>query len=513
MQIPDTFKHSYQNFETYPRNICNHNVYLGILQAYANRLDAAASRLLIGSEADALVPFRDLFSASQGPATHNILDDGALKKWLGDQSSIDPLTSQCCGAVVTKADPKCRFIFMTGGNSRKPLKISKRMLTRILTYHQVMPAYLDFIFVFGLSNSARELRFSGFREQLTLSDGAMCYNLKGVACISSENPVQWSIRQAAIHHQFDVEEGKALWIITKGDLEIKDRVKALTGKDGRVKDRAFEDPESSFTSSLAVHLLNCHWSTEEWRWYIQYLEDAIEDETEVAIHGRRGHGAASRVYIPSDLQTLQIYQDKINQTIMVLEANNNVLACLRDFYKALIHNASFPLKEKCEVDVVSFTKQVDEMIQDSSMQISRAKLLVQITSDRKDLVVQHLQNQTTQRMEELTTSMHYIGVGTQKEAIIMRIITAVTVIYLPGTFTLFSTDVIRFPKDGEAFSRAALFRWLQVTFPLTVLTLIIAFLVFRLADKRRKHVLSTFSDVERGGVQTPAAQQIFVKGS
>ena len=168
------------------------------------------------------------------------------------------------------------------------------MLTRIFSYHQVMPCYLDFIFVFGLSKNARELRFSGFREQLSLKTSAsnpaipslgrsgrsfqLCYNLKGVARISMETPIEWSIRQVAIHHQFDVSEGTALWIITKGDLEIKDRVKALTGKEGRAEDRAFDSPAQCLKSSLAVHLLNCSWSTEDWRWYIQHLEDAIDDE-------------------------------------------------------------------------------------------------------------------------------------------------------------------------------------------------------------------------------------------
>jgi Mg2+ and Co2+ transporter CorA len=37
-------------------------------------------------------------------------------------------------------------------------------------------------------------------------------------------------------------------------------------------------------------------------------------------------------------------------------------------------------------------------------------------------------------MEALTMSMHKIGVMSQKEAIAMRIITVVTLIFLPATF-------------------------------------------------------------------------------
>ncbi|KAL8772819.1 MAG: hypothetical protein Q9209_002164 [Squamulea sp. 1 TL-2023] len=274
-----------------------------------------------------------------------------------------------------------------------------------------MPSYLDFMFVFGLSNSARELRFSGFREQVSLKTSAvslvapsmgrsghsfqLCYNLKGVARISTEKPIQWSVRQIAIHHQFDVDEGTALWIVTKGDLEIKDRIKALTGKDARPDYRALASPEECLKSSLAVHLLNCHWSVGDWRWYIQYLEDAIDNETDTAIHGRRGHGEVARIYVPADLQTLQDYQDKMNETIMVLQANNHVLMSLRDFYEALLDNSAFPLRDKSHEDVTYFTKQVNEMIHDSSMQISRAELLVRITSDRKDLVSEKLSTQLT----------------------------------------------------------------------------------------------------------------------
>lgn len=171
------------------------------------------------------------------------------------------------------------------------------MLLRTLSYHQVMPVYLDFISVFGQQSRPRDLRFSGFREQTLLSGPLkgpvipdlgrsgrqfqLCYNLKSVSPPSSVDPMdakEWPIRQAAIHHQFDVLEGTTLWLITKGNLDLKDRIQDMTGKDGRPEDRAFGTREECFKSSLAVHLMLCHWSTEEWRWYIQRLETVIEEE-------------------------------------------------------------------------------------------------------------------------------------------------------------------------------------------------------------------------------------------
>ena len=191
-----------------------------------------------------------------------------------------------------------RFSFLWAGHSRRSLKITKQMLVRILSYHQVMPVYLDFISVFGLQTHSRDLRFSGFREQTLLNkptDGLsmlslgrsgrqyqLCYNLKSVACVSAaittSNEKEWSVREAAFHHQFDVEQVTTLWIVTKGDLDIKEQVQQMTGKDGRQEDRSFDTPEECFKSSLAVHLLYCHWSTEAWRWYLQWLEDVTDQE-------------------------------------------------------------------------------------------------------------------------------------------------------------------------------------------------------------------------------------------
>jgi hypothetical protein len=138
---------------------------------------------------------------------------------------------------------------------------------------------------------------------------------------------------------------------------------------------------------------------------------------------------------------------------MILEANADVLTSLRLFYERLVDRKDFPLRGDCRDEVLAFATRVDDMVYDSRMQVSRAKLLVRIIADRKNLVstlvhyflhlfdvlrdlqvLQHLQSQATEKMEALTTSTHKIGIMSQKEAIAVRIITVVTLIYLPATF-------------------------------------------------------------------------------
>jgi hypothetical protein len=73
---------------------------------------------------------------------------------------------------------------------------------------------------------------------------------------------------------------------------------------------------------------------------------------------------------------------------MILEANNDIMKSLSNFYNSLLRNDDFDaeLKVNCNGDVREFVAQIGDMMYDANMQIRRAKLLVKITADRKALV-------------------------------------------------------------------------------------------------------------------------------
>ncbi|KAI4618653.1 hypothetical protein J4E80_005255 [Alternaria sp. BMP 0032] len=373
-----------------------------------------------------------------------------LNTWLGVQvlpCTNDPSAQQ---VVAQKKDPKCRFIYLYAEHSRDKLKFTLDSLCQLLTYYQVMPEYLDFMLVFGSKSDERDLRFSGFRDQIRLKPSAsgrhdipelgrsgkvfqLCYNLKSVYMKSSSKENRkldaWSIRNAAFYHQFDVEYGTTLWIVTKGGRDILDQYQNLISSGAQSGEICYDDLASSYRSTLATHLLYCHWSTEDWRWYIGWLEDIVDRESGMAVDGLRGHGYAHKEYEPWDIQDLQHWQDKTNETVMVIEANAKILRSLRKFYSDLVVKKDFPLalRNACEDDMDAFFSQLDGFIDDFDMQIARARLLANIISDRKELVLQHLQSQASDRTEQLNRNL-------ERETVVMRIITIVTLIYLPATF-------------------------------------------------------------------------------
>lgn len=178
------------------------------------------------------------------------------------------------------------------------------MACLILTYFQVMSGYIDFMSVFttkfGEQIDPSDLRFSGFKRRMTLSPSPsapqglrlpqlgrsgrgfqLCFNLKCVFLKKSTGPRvrwQWSPRQAAFHHQFDIDPGTTLWIMTAARNELEQRVQELVGESGQKSDRSLDSAERSFISSLAVHAMLAQWSSEDWRGYIRWLEQVLEEK-------------------------------------------------------------------------------------------------------------------------------------------------------------------------------------------------------------------------------------------
>lgn len=185
--------------------------------------------------------------------------------------------------------------FVHAPHSRERFKTTRRMLMTVLTYHQVMPAFLDFLFPFGLRDYSQDFDFSGFRQYTTLSDFdrvltipevgrsgrgyQFCYSLKAVEESRSQIEWPWSIRQTAIHHSFDVDHGRANWIVIKGDQLIKNRIRLAIKDTGLTGTSDLHCVDHAFVSTLVIHMVICDWSCENWRWYINFLREKFQGTT------------------------------------------------------------------------------------------------------------------------------------------------------------------------------------------------------------------------------------------
>ena len=168
------------------------------------------------------------------------------------------------------------------------------------TYLQVIPEFVDFLLLFGEQQHAQDLYCSGFYQQTRLQgadlgttaplrnwsgcDLQVCYSLKSIERSQLQAHWPWSIRHCAVHHSFDAKTVRSTWVIIKGDNLIEERInRATNGKNASLGKPAFETVEKAFAASLTTHLMLCDWSSENWRWYVKFLEEKFEDLTSETI--------------------------------------------------------------------------------------------------------------------------------------------------------------------------------------------------------------------------------------
>jgi hypothetical protein len=116
----------------------------------------------------------------------------------------------------------------------------------------------------------------------------LSYNLKTIAppkeAQQQTSSSPWARRQCAVHHQFDMVHGTALWILTAAYETLKLSIQDLLPSDGLPPDLGFDTIEACFKTSLAVHLVHCRWSMDHWRWYLQWLEEAVDTLVRCTLH-------------------------------------------------------------------------------------------------------------------------------------------------------------------------------------------------------------------------------------
>ena len=295
---------------------------------------------------------------------------------------------------------------------------------RILTYHQVMPSFLDFLFEFGFSEHPKDFHFSGFRyavwrlrdpKRLALPDIGrtglefkMSYTLKSVErAAGSTSRFPWSIRPCAVYHSFDMGANTAFWIIVKANKLMKTRVQNIAERLGFDWDDQFFDIESPFGSTLAVQLLLCVWSGENWRWYINNLEEELQRNTSrtitesmdlsqppdlltttTASTSLEGELGSQRPFSFEHVQEVYFVEEKANEALLVLRSNLNVLTDLLASYDEIYEVIQDSPSGSGEMRSLlrEFRKRVEAVQKDNAIHQSRLEVLLRLLGDRKTLV-------------------------------------------------------------------------------------------------------------------------------
>ncbi|KAK5232389.1 hypothetical protein LTR47_006602 [Exophiala xenobiotica] len=493
------------------------------------------------------------------------------------------------------------FIKAHNGSSQERLNVTSQMMNDILTYHQIMPPFVDLMASFG-RNAADDYQYCGFRSEARLSvrNAALavpeldrsgqvleiCYSLRAAEPSTSIPGWPWSIKQLAIAHTFDIQTGQSAWVVLKADNLIKDRIMSATRSAGLPDMNSYQDVDESLASSLASHLVFCEWAAEHWRWYVNFLEQQVQDITgtttfsnitapsslraaqravsriapaarsgtfpfartlsristwgsirrnsrpskgsdsdvsgsTVSPNGAFQSGAAEAItekdveeeeeedgeehsFSLKDIQRLQFIENKINEAMLVQTTIIKVLEQLRRFYTSLQEHPEWRtgLSRECKGSLARFNSRLANIEFDLNLQFTRAETLGTLLANRKTLLGQIMEwrsteaikmiskqsHTATKHMESMTDEMRELAVKTKQETVSMRIITLVTLFFLPGTFisTLMSTDIVQYDHSKEIFSMAALKMFLAISLPMMFLTFVAWYAVYWYVNNRER---------------------------
>lgn len=425
------------------------------------------------------------------------------------------------------------------------------MFVLLLSYHNVMPTFLEYVFPFGRQHYARDFHLMGFRSESQIHKTArglripqldrsgrhleFCYSLKSVESSPGQRPLPWSIRQCSVYHRLDILNGQSTWIVVKANKVISE---AMERGSKHALEAGTNTRHSPLAASIELHKAMCSWVSDNWHWYINDLESHLQEITRraltssaepatpfcsptsptlapavesqspqtprlqtlkktfswktarertmsgstfaevdtirsaciapaLAVHDSTGFAKFSF----HDLQNVSYVDETINEALLILENDVSVMRDLVDEYRrlaAVLRDEPVPMCNDYEPAISSLIQQVARIEKHLAMQMSRLRTLRSVAADRKSLVshadmaverskleilIQQQLNgilqyrgvqasefyaekaQTSaQRMEHLTDAMNDIAEKTRLETVSMRIITWVTMCFLPGTF-------------------------------------------------------------------------------
>ncbi|KAK3687788.1 hypothetical protein B0T22DRAFT_458015 [Podospora appendiculata] len=270
-----------RNGNIYPTNLLRSRLFRHTLRSYQQRLNEEQDRLFDPSPDYALV---ELLEVSDGQ-----------KDFV--HTRCKSLASLQQHFQVNRKDPRCRHVFFESDHSRAPLDCPKEMFVYVMSFLQVMAPFMDLLFGFGrppAGGGGKEFHYTSFRHEnflgaLQAAQAAIprlgrsgreirqCYNLwSAEEADANDGGSPWRIRQTAIFHSFDVEEGgRSVWVNISANDEMRDRVVDATKHCEDLRPASLHDLCGSFAATLTTHVIAFEWCGENWRRYIGSIESNL----------------------------------------------------------------------------------------------------------------------------------------------------------------------------------------------------------------------------------------------
>ncbi|KAH6679448.1 hypothetical protein B0J14DRAFT_297870 [Halenospora varia] len=250
----------------------------------------------------------------------------------------------------------------------------------------------------------------------------MQYRLSYVEEVKKASNISWAIRQTGVYHRHMPTGPGSLWIF----LHPRPNSTLQTRLEKSIKE--WSRKQRSLIELQLVHLIPLSSYIGDWRWYLKNLSAEIETFASIAMsidfskEGYHGRGT-------NTLQSLHNLQDKVSPLFARLRSTLRTVASLKRYKKSLNNsNNSIPAQTK---EILGELESYETSLHGN---LASVTLLERRTQEILNLLVVALNLKSQATAVKINRNIWSLTKDTVDDSATVRLVTMVTLIYLPASF-------------------------------------------------------------------------------
>ncbi|KAF2692086.1 hypothetical protein K458DRAFT_9680 [Lentithecium fluviatile CBS 122367] len=392
----------------------------------------------------------------------------------------------------TKGD--FRVFYLRQRHSYSRLQITKELFEQLLTSCHVFPRFNEYLIGFGLKTSESEvgpppLKFRPLCSSHNNSyHGFECsYILRYIEFTNrSRGKRPWSLRQFAVYHRYKPKSkcGCSTWILVGASQRTEVRLDRYT--------RSIDDLMGS--NPFELHVIFLDTAIASWRPYLVDLTKLVTYQSNKAVGISVGRDEDEDNFISicfEDHQELKQIEDQIADLILCLDSTLDTVSTFMEMYDQFRDQQDIKMRSDRESrqsaygsDAVIFA--LREKAKEIAYTRKKAGALLEKVQNTRTLISSLLGNQQMSAIHKLEIQgqeesmiMRQLAEKNSRDSSSMRILTIITMIYLPCTIVsnFYSTQFVNVRElpsgDTKLEYTANTYIFFAISIPLTFITILV----------------------------------------
>ncbi|KAE9377376.1 hypothetical protein N431DRAFT_194425 [Stipitochalara longipes BDJ] len=395
---------------------------------------------------------------------------------------------------------------ITQDRSWTTLNTSREAFEGFISTYEIFPSFWRYMFTFGRKSEENEFEFPRFGQRRIRDPNSDSYTqgvefaymlrrveLKNREVVEGDSP--WSIRQTAVYNKLHLMS-KSCEILDDGQNSVVPvdcrSTLLLISPSGNVELQFAEcleqaaGAEESPLSLWNTHRILILDSLRGWMNYMAYLEQRLKHQSDEIVLATVGTDKVNFSPLTDfkidfeDRQELKIIEDFVLDLQIILPGILDAITGVRDQCREYLTSFRHGIKAQYEMEAI--LGELNEYIREVTIYIERAKNLKDKANSTAQLLSDLLSYEENVALKGLATetqlesrSMCQFTERSTKDAAAVKILTVITLIYLPTTIVanFFSTQFVQTSSDGQMRVSNKVWLLAAISVPLTFFTILL----------------------------------------